>query len=58
MEGIGIQGNGISEVRVLACATGLMAGRLQILCLDVCVKGHPLDHAYFIVYHYTLWSYY
>jgi hypothetical protein len=38
-EGIGIQWRGISEVRVLTCANGQMAG-LKILCLDVCVKGH------------------
>jgi hypothetical protein len=49
MQGIGIQGKGMSEVRVLACATGQMAGLVnQSLCLDVCVcvcvcacvKGH------------------
>jgi hypothetical protein len=34
-------GKGISEEWVLACATGQMAGLVnQILCLDVCVKGH------------------
>jgi hypothetical protein len=39
IEGIETQRKGKSEVRVLACATGQMAG-LHILRLDVCVKRH------------------
>jgi hypothetical protein len=40
MGGIEKLGKGMSEVRVLACATGQMAGLVnQILCLGVCVKG-------------------
>jgi hypothetical protein len=41
MEAIGKHGKWISEEWALACATGLTAGLVnQILCLDVCVKGH------------------